>query len=170
MVLASLAVEPWFDRFSLQSGGHIERDLNIHDRAATLAKDTSSRATAVCLCAIFEFSTLKPQQFLGQSIEWPSEHYATFALLLVQNLGVSLHLYDFSLPSFCYVIAISATINKVSLFFAAPVTISLQKEAEFGFMYAVTGGGAALGDWNPAQAAVLDWSEGHIWSKTLVRS
>jgi hypothetical protein len=60
--------------------------------------------------------------------------------------------------------------SKISLSSAVSVIISLQREAAFGFQYALVGADPALGDWDPTQAAVFEWSEGHVWSKRLVRT
>uniref|UniRef100_A0A0E0CAI2 CBM20 domain-containing protein n=1 Tax=Oryza meridionalis TaxID=40149 RepID=A0A0E0CAI2_9ORYZ len=44
------------------------------------------------------------------------------------------------------------------------VKFVLQKRCAFGQRFLVVGDVAALGLWNPAKAAALDWSEDHVWT------
>ncbi|XP_015690415.2 uncharacterized protein LOC107303839 [Oryza brachyantha] len=44
------------------------------------------------------------------------------------------------------------------------VKFVLQKQCAFGQRFLVVGEDPALGLWNPAKAAVLDWSEDHVWT------
>ncbi|KAL5227368.1 hypothetical protein ABZP36_015633 [Zizania latifolia] len=44
------------------------------------------------------------------------------------------------------------------------VKFVLQKQCAFGQRFLVVGEDPALGLWNPAKAAALDWSEDHVWT------
>lgn len=44
------------------------------------------------------------------------------------------------------------------------VKFVLEKQCAFGQQFLVVGDDPALGLWNPAKAAALDWSDGHVWT------
>ncbi|BFI24910.1 hypothetical protein MPTK2_1g16100 [Marchantia polymorpha subsp. ruderalis] len=46
----------------------------------------------------------------------------------------------------------------------ANVKFVLQKECHFGQQFNVVGDIAELGEWDPAHAVAMEWSEGHVWT------
>lgn len=50
------------------------------------------------------------------------------------------------------------------------VQFQLHKECNFGESFLLVGNEPIMGEWNPASAIPLNWSDGNIWTVELVRN